>query len=37
MINSYMRSLKLANNLTLTIPSKLTLPASLQPAEKPFS
>ena len=35
MVNSYIKSLKLAKHLILTIPSNN--PASLQPAEKPFN
>ena len=35
-INSYIKSLKLANYLILTIPSNPTLLTSLQPTEKPF-
>ena len=37
MINSYIKSLKPANHLILTIPSNPTLPASLQPTEKPLN
>ena len=37
MINSYIKSLKLAKYLIVTISSSPTLPASLQPAEKPFN
>ena len=37
MINSYIKSLELANHLILKILSKPTLPASLPPIEKPFN
>ena len=37
MIDSYIESLKLASPLILTTPSNSTLPASLQPVEKPFN
>ena len=36
MVNSYIKNLKLANHLILTISSNPTLPASLQPTEKPI-
>ena len=37
MINSYIKSLKLANHIILTIPSNLTVIAYLQPTDKPFN
>ena len=37
MINSHIKSLKLANHFTLAIPSNPTFPPSLQPTEEPFN